>query len=248
MGMRLYINNYSTKLTAQLLAGGTTANVSPGSGAPLSGVNSGGNWYIGTLGKMSGFKRVAYEIVKLTGQSTDALTIARAQEGTSALQFEIGDTLDIDFTAASMTEDRKGSGTNDNAAAGMIGEYLSASAALGAINLATGTAVDVASLALTPGDWEVNAAVHFTCGATTTVSRLIASLGTVSATINTAPGAFGSLSFNALVLGNTTYVTLTIAGYRVSIAGNTTHYLCANSTFGASTLAVGGAMSARRVR
>lgn len=104
MGVRLYVNNYSTKLTAQLLVGGLTANVTPGDGAALAAAGGGGNWFIGTLRRMSGFKDVAREIVKITARATDALTIVRAQESTSALQFEIGDQLDIDFTADSFTD------------------------------------------------------------------------------------------------------------------------------------------------
>jgi hypothetical protein len=99
MAKRVYANNVSTRLTAQLLSGGTTANVTAGDGALFAGAN-GSDWIIATLRKMSGYKDVAREIVKVTNRATDALTIVRAQEGTAALQFEVGDTLDIDFTAA----------------------------------------------------------------------------------------------------------------------------------------------------
>lgn len=105
MGVRVYANNVSTKLTAQLLVGGTTANVTAGDGALFAGANS-DDWIIGTLRRMSGFKDVAREIVKITARSSDALTITRAQESTTALQFEIGDQLDIDSTAASFDPPR----------------------------------------------------------------------------------------------------------------------------------------------
>lgn len=100
MGRRLYVNNYRTMLTAQLLVGGTTANVTNGDGATLAGAN-GDDYFIGTLRKMSGYQEVANEIVKITTRATDALTITRAQEGTAALQFEVGDWLDVDATAGS---------------------------------------------------------------------------------------------------------------------------------------------------
>lgn len=100
MAARIYLNNVSTKLTAQLLVGGTTANVTAGDGA-LFAAATGGDWIIGTLRRMSGYKDVAREIVKITARSTDALTITRAQESTTALQFEIGDQLDVSATAAS---------------------------------------------------------------------------------------------------------------------------------------------------
>ena len=100
---RLYINHFSTKLTAQLLAAGTTVNVTPGDGALVAAAN-GTDWFIATLRRISGYKDVARDIVKITNRSTDALTIVRAQEGTTALQFEVGDQLDIDFTAASFAD------------------------------------------------------------------------------------------------------------------------------------------------
>lgn len=103
MPSRLYVNNFSTKLTSQLLVAGTTANITAGNGAALAGAN-GTDWFVGTLRRMSGFRDVAREIVKITLRTVDALTITRAQEGTTALQFEIGDQLDIDFTAASFTD------------------------------------------------------------------------------------------------------------------------------------------------
>lgn len=103
MGARLYVNSFSTKLTAQLLVAGTTANITTGDGATLAGAN-GTDWFIGTLRRMSGYRDVAREIVKITNRSTDALTIVRAQEGTTALQFEVGDQLDIDFTKTSLSE------------------------------------------------------------------------------------------------------------------------------------------------
>lgn len=101
MGLRKYANNVTTKLTAQLLVGGTTVNVTAGDGA-LFAAATGGDYIIATLRRMSGFRDVAREIVKITARSTDALTITRAQESTSALQFEVGDQLDVDFTAASL--------------------------------------------------------------------------------------------------------------------------------------------------
>lgn len=98
MAGQLLLNNVTTKLTAQLLVAGVTANVTAGSGALFAGA-TGGNYIRATLVRISGFKEVAWEIVYVTARSTDALTITRAQEGTAALQFEIGDTLEVRTTA-----------------------------------------------------------------------------------------------------------------------------------------------------
>lgn len=101
-GDRKYANFVTTKLTAQLLAAGVTANVTAGDGALFAAAN-GTDFMYGVLRRMSGYRDVAHEIVKITNRATDALTIVRAQEGTTGLQFEIGDQLDIEVTAASLT-------------------------------------------------------------------------------------------------------------------------------------------------
>lgn len=98
MAGQLLLNNVTTKLTSQLLTGGTTANVTAGSGALFAGA-TGGNYIRATLVRISGFKEVAWEVVYVTARSTDALTITRAQEGTTALQFEIDDRLEVRMTA-----------------------------------------------------------------------------------------------------------------------------------------------------
>lgn len=102
-GTRIYLNNVSTKITAQLLTGGTTVNVTAGDGALFAAANGTTGHIVATLRRTSGYKDVAREIVDITNRSTDALTITRAQESTTALQFEIGDQLDCDFTAASLS-------------------------------------------------------------------------------------------------------------------------------------------------
>lgn len=63
----------------------------------------------------------------------------------------------------------------DEAAAGYVGEYLSASRAFASpLALATGSTDVVCSLALTAGDWEVFGKVGLITAPTTVVTRLIA--------------------------------------------------------------------------
>jgi len=99
---QILLNNVSTKLTAAISAGATSITVTAGTGA-LFAAATGADWIIATLVKQSGFKEIAWEVVKITARSTDTLTIVRAQEAvtgaTTALSFSIGDTLDVRFTA-----------------------------------------------------------------------------------------------------------------------------------------------------
>ena len=100
---RVHLNNVSTKLTAAIDTDDVTINVTAGTGAQFAGA-TGGNWIIATIAKISGFKEIAREIVKVTARSTDALTIVRAQESTAALSFSVGDVVEVRPTAASFTD------------------------------------------------------------------------------------------------------------------------------------------------
>lgn len=138
--------------------------------------------------------------------------------------------------------------TNDNAAAGLVGELLSSTIASGsAVSLVSGTAKDVTSISLTAGDWDVWGNVAFSVGGTTTMSAALAWISTTSATIPTAPnnGAYFQL--------NTTIATgqgptVPAGRMRLSLASTTTVYLSCLLTFGVSTAAAFGFIGARRVR
>src|SRR5216684_1358028 len=78
----------------------------------------------------------------------------------------------------------QGTATNDNAAAGKVGEYISSTIATGSsVTLTTNTTANVTSISLTAGDWDVTGAVDFTFGATTSYTNLIGSVSSTSATI-----------------------------------------------------------------
>ena len=66
-----------------------------------------------------------------------------------------------------------GTGTNDNAAAGIVGEFITATVAVGgAVALVTATANTVTSITLTPGDWDMSATIDYNLtGATVTDFR-----------------------------------------------------------------------------
>lgn len=95
--IQLYSNNAKTTLNAQLLVGGTTMTVAGGGGALFRTVAS-PNYELITLQRESDG---AIEIVKVTTHTAASDTfgvIERAQEGTSALQFEIGDKVEARWT------------------------------------------------------------------------------------------------------------------------------------------------------
>lgn len=155
-------------------------------------------------------------------------------------------------TSATFTGQLIGGGTitNDNAAAGRIGEVISSVVLSGAATaLVTATAKTVTSIALTAGDWEVLGTVGFVTAATTSVTVFAASLSLVTNTLDTAPGVYQSRSLAALVPGAS--ATLNVLGAnasRFSLAAPASVFLVASSTFTVAGMSVYGKIEARRMR
>jgi hypothetical protein len=92
-------NNAESRLGSSLSSGATTLSVASGEGTKFPSP-SGGNWFPLTLISASG----ALEIVKCTARAVDVLTITRAQEGTAATAFSVGDRVELRLTALALSE------------------------------------------------------------------------------------------------------------------------------------------------
>lgn len=135
--------------------------------------------------------------------------------------------------------------TNDDAAAGNVGEYLENNTA--ATSLVTATAKDVATRSLTAGDWDVWGSIVFKPAAGTTVTRIAGSIGTTANTLGTPPNSGAMEDFNATLTAATNQ-TVPVGLRRISIAATTTVRLVAQATFAVSTMTADGFIGARRVR
>lgn len=133
--------------------------------------------------------------------------------------------------------------TNDNAAAGKVGEEVQSLIAIGsAVSLVTATGNNVTSISLTAGDWDVEGNVNFSSsGATVTASVAGISLTSITPPTDGSEGYSGVLSATAIE-------SATLPRKRVSIASTTTVYLTAKATFTAGTVTSFGAITARRAR
>lgn len=150
---------------------------------------------------------------------------------------------------ASTTNGTKGVTTNNDAASGYVGEYLSSSVLVGSkVGLVDNVFKTLVSLALTAGDWDVcgTGCLEY-AGTTTTVRNMYLSLTDNGA--GTAPGTNNNFVQSTEAL---TTVTDTVANNvgvaRFSLASPTTIYLTANVNFSAGTVHGYGFIGARRVR
>lgn len=169
----------------------------------------------------------------ITGGTINGTTIGATTPSTGA------------FTTLSSTAGLTGTNTNNNAAAGIVGEYISNSNSTG-VALTSNTPINIVSISLTAGDWDVEASMNITPAATTNVTFTQAGISPVSATLQTLGSGYGSIAMPISYTG--IGMTMPIMTSRVSIATTTTIYLVISANFTTSTANGYGYLRARRVR
>src|SRR5262249_24736528 len=134
------------------------------SGAGLGDVSGPGSSTDNALARFDGTSgKSIQDFVVLSADSTGALS----RSGGGGIQIE-------------------GTNTNDDAASGYKGEYVTSDVASGsATSLSTGVAKTVASISLTAGDWEVDWMAVFVPAAGTTVNITQASISLTNNTADT---------------------------------------------------------------
>lgn len=155
----LYANRAFSTLAASITNSATSLSVVAGHGARFPAV-SGGDYFYATLDDNAG----NVEIVKVTARSTDALTIVRAQDGTSALAFNAGSGVELRVVKAMLddfkTDTRSGYAPLTGAgASGTWGISITGSAAYAATSGSASTATrstieDTRASQRTPNDYE----------------------------------------------------------------------------------------------
>lgn len=137
--------------------------------------------------------------------------------------------------------------TNNNAAAGYLGEYIESVINSGlAVSLTTNTAANITSISLTAGDWDVTGGIGFAQSGTT-ASLYQAGSSTTSATLPvTGEASWVQYPFAVVVTGDK--FMSPIPTVRYSLSGTTTIYLVASATFSAGTVSAFGTIRARRIR
>lgn len=142
-----------------------------------------------------------------------------------------------------------GTTTNDNAAAGSVGEFISSTVLIGsAVALTTATPANVTSISLTAGDWDVYGNVSFNPAGTTTIAAINAWISSTSAALPTLPNSGGFMGLNTTLTTGVAQHIPAGSKIRFSLSGTTTIFLSTQSTFGVSTMSAYGFIGARRIR
>ena len=140
-----------------------------------------------------------------------------------------------------------------NAAAGKIGEYLSSIVTVAAgVSIADSVTTQIKSLVLTPGDWDLwgEVVIASPVGGSLVLNYTEVSLWTTSAAppSTTQYPADGVSYAEAVLSGGGDGMTISLSPMRINITTNTTYFLNAYVEYDATSLKVGGAIRARRVR
>lgn len=140
-----------------------------------------------------------------------------------------------------------GTATNDNANSGNIGEAVSSSVASGAAVTiaASSSTVNVTSILVPAGDWEIHGNVCYS-NAGTTPTLAAGAISSSSATLPTA-GAEGYFQMAATFAAGLT-LSFPTGNLRVSVSAPTTFYLVALQTYTGTAPKAYGAITARRAR
>lgn len=143
----------------------------------------------------------------------------------------------------------KGTATNDDAAAGYVGEYVASLVSTPTNGPSSGAWGDLTHISLTAGDWDITAMVSFgTNGASITAAPFYLGISTTSGNSNS--GLTEGINRRGLVIPTNTYYSGgSIPNYRVSLSGSATYYLkiyCSTYTGGPPQAT--GRISARRIR
>lgn len=140
-----------------------------------------------------------------------------------------------------ITNNLVGTTTNDNATAGNIGEFVqSIITNASGVSITSGVSVNVTSISLTAGDWDVTGNIFIVPTASTTYA------GGGASTTSASLGEFSALQ--AATSTASVQISLPIPMLRVSIASTTTVYLVAQAAFASGTCKGSGRIQARRVR
>jgi len=177
----------------------------------------------------------------ITGTANQVIASASVGPVTLSLPQSIGTTSDVTFGSVTFSPTTKGivgTPTNDNAAAGKVGEFVTSQVSSVSAGT-TGSVKDVTSISLTAGDWDVEGNVHMTA---TTISSFICWISSASATAP-ATGLYNYIN----PVGTSAEAGMNAPFIRFSLSGTTTIYLSAQAGFTGTGTYYGG-IFARRVR
>jgi hypothetical protein len=163
----------------------------------------------------------------------------------SATQPAASDISGLTSYATASTGQLAGTTTNDNASAGNIGEFMTATGTN--VSLTSGSVKNLTSITLTAGDWDVWGIVGYNPASGTTTTDVAWGISTSSSSLPIAP-LYSAYAGSGIVGGGVPSIAVPTVVTRESVASSTSIYLNADCVFSGSTATASGVIMARRVR
>jgi hypothetical protein len=167
--------------------------------------------------------------------------------GTGSFVGSTSPTFTTGITFTPTTGGIVGTTTNDNVAALKVGEYIFSNITSPGVTLSTGTAADITSISLTPGDWDVWGNIVNGPAGGTTATQLIAWISTTSATLPTAPNNGAEILITQAFAAGATQA-YPVGQIRLSLAITTSVFLSIQQSFAVAGMTAYGFIGARRRR
>ena len=200
--------------------------------------------YVISVNASGGTTGMSFTGGPVTGSGTLTLTgtLAVANGGTGVTTSTGSGSVALGTSPTLTTPNIVGTTTGGNAAAGSVGELISASIPVASgVALTSSTWTNVTSISLTAGDWDVSGVVVIN-GSGFNMSNSLGGSGTASATVPPI-GNYFQLQLSSMgALGQA------VPTVRYSLSATTTVYLLAFASFATGTASAAGVIRARRIR
>lgn len=175
-----------------------------------------------------------------TGSGNNVLATSPTLSGTTTASAFTIDSLRFNTTIGIV-----GTTTNNDAATGSVGEYITNTT--NTVSLVSATAKTLTSISLTAGDWDVWGEMVTNPAGGTTGTLIQGAINTVDNTMPSSP-AGGAMLLMQYAIGAGAQQIFPVGRTRISIASTTTIYLIGRADFAVSTMTANGFIAARRVR
>jgi hypothetical protein len=236
----LIVNNSSGVVTVQSSGSNTITSMAPATQAIITCILTSGTT-AASWNSDYGYNTAG--VSTITGTANQVIASASIGAVMLSTPQSIGTSSNVQFGSVSFstTSGIIGTTTNDNAAAGSVGEFVSSVVPAGPVALTSATTANITSISLTAGDWDVYGDVVYS-----------PSIGPITVTNQGSSDTsvtFGPVStFSSETGSNLGFPSTPIPYRRFSLASTTTIYLVVNVTYSAGTLAGYGSIFARRAR
>jgi hypothetical protein len=233
---------WNTQTANQVLAGPASGSAAAPTFRALAAADIPTLSYVTSVNASGGTTGMSFTGGPVTASGTLTLTgtLAVANGGTGATTSTGSGATVLGTTPTITTPNVVGVNNGSNAAAGSVGEYISASAS--SVALVAASLANIASISLTAGDWDVSGGIVI-IGSAAVIANAAGGVSATSATL----GPVGTY-FQYADASLASAIGMACPTVRLSVAATTTVYLIAYAGFATGTATASGLIHARRMR